>query len=166
MYIEKLMMIISFTHKLVLAAPHLPGLCWQFQKGFAEPLETFLGTPYRTSIQLVYFQCVRCSRVMCHVAVSCIFLCKAMWSTAHVYYSADAGHSVALKQFSPSSFIQDLVRKETYLLTKTYVIQKIFIAVYRKKRYKNYMNGKFLHMFVNWLYSGIRPLLFLWWTIY
>jgi len=29
-----------------------------------------------------------------------------------------------------------------------------------------YMNGKFLHdMLVNWLYGGIRKLLFLWWTI-
>jgi len=28
------------------------------------------------------------------------------------------------------------------------------------------MNGKFLRdMFVNWLYGGIRKLLFLWWTI-
>jgi len=28
------------------------------------------------------------------------------------------------------------------------------------------MNGKFLHdMLVNWLYGGIRTLLFLWWTI-
>jgi len=28
------------------------------------------------------------------------------------------------------------------------------------------MNGKFLHdMLINWLYDGIRTLLFLWWTI-
>jgi len=28
------------------------------------------------------------------------------------------------------------------------------------------MNGKFLHdMLVNWLYGGIRSLLFLWWAI-
>jgi len=38
MYIEKIMMIISFTHKLVLVAAHWPGFCWQFQKGFPEPL--------------------------------------------------------------------------------------------------------------------------------
>jgi len=34
-----------------------------------------------------------------------------------------------------------------------------------RKGIKN-MNGKFLHdMLVNWLYSGIRTLLFLWWAI-
>jgi len=37
MYIEKLIMIISIAHKLVLAVAHWPGLCWQFQKGFPEP---------------------------------------------------------------------------------------------------------------------------------
>jgi len=52
-YIEKLMMIISFTHKLVLAAAHWPGLCRQFQKGFPKPLETFLGTPCSTNISLL-----------------------------------------------------------------------------------------------------------------
>jgi len=54
---------------------------------------------------------------MCHVAVFCIFLYKAMWSTAHRYYSTGARHSVALKQFSPSSCIQELMKKETYIKT-------------------------------------------------
>jgi len=119
MYIEKLMMIISFTYKLVVAAAHWPDLCWQFQKGFPESL---LGTVL-TSIQFVYFQCVRCSWVVreCVMLLFLTFLCKTMWSTAHGYYFAGAGHSVALKQFSPSSCIQELMRKET---TKTYVIQR------------------------------------------
>jgi len=38
LYIKKLMMIKSFTHKLVLTTAHWSGLCWQFQKGFPEPL--------------------------------------------------------------------------------------------------------------------------------
>jgi len=126
MYIEKLMMIISFTHKLVVAAVHWPGLCWKYQKGFPEPLETFLGTPCSTNITLLpVYQMFMSSVWMCRVAVFCIFLWKAMWSTAHGYYSAGAGHSVALKQFGPSSCIQELMRKEIYLLTKTYVIQNI-----------------------------------------
>jgi len=114
---------IIIIHKLVLAAAHWPGLCWQFQKGFPEPLET-LRLAVLTSMQLVYFQCVRCLWVrawMCYVAVFCIFLSKAKWSTAYGYYSAGAGHSVSLKQFSPSSCIQELMRKETYLSAKTYV---------------------------------------------
>jgi len=40
-----------------------------------------------------------------------------------------ASLSVALKQFSPSSCIQELMRKETYLLTKTYVMQNIFMQL-------------------------------------
>jgi len=120
MYIEKLMMITSFTHKLVLAAAHWPGLCWQFQKGFPEFLETFLGTPCSTNINTVcllpVWQMFMSSVWMCHVAVFCIFLSKAIWSTAHGYYSTGGGHSVALKQFSPSSCIQELMRKD---LTKT-----------------------------------------------
>jgi len=130
MYIEKLMIIISFTHKLVVAAAHWPGLCWQFQKEFPEPLETFLGTPCSTNINKVSLlpvsQMFMSSAWMLFI---CTFLCKAMWSTAHGYYSAGAGHSVALKQFSPSSCIQKLMRKETYLLTKAYVIQNIFIQL-------------------------------------
>jgi len=53
MHIEKLIMIISFTHKLVVAAAHWPGLCWKFQKWFPEPLETFLGTPCNANINTV-----------------------------------------------------------------------------------------------------------------
>jgi len=50
------------------------------------------------------------------------------------------------------------------MLYKTYLYN--FNVAYRKKRFKKYMNSKFLHdMFVNWLYGGIRTLLFLWWTI-
>jgi len=63
-----------------------------------------------------------------------------MWCTAHGYYSAGAGHSVALKQFSPSSCIQELVRKETYLLTKTYMLYKTYLytfnVAYRYKKYE------------------------------
>jgi len=66
---------------------------------------------------------------MCHVAVFCIFLYKAMWSTAHRYNSSGAGHSVALKQFSPSSCIQELMRKETYLLTKNCYTKHIYTAL-------------------------------------
>jgi len=121
---EKLIMIISFTHKLVVATAYWPGLCWQFQKGFPEPLETFLGTLCSSNINTVSLlpvcQMFMSSVWMCHVVVFCsIFLCKARWSTAHRYYSAGAGHFVALKQFSQSSCIQELMRKETYLLTKT-----------------------------------------------
>jgi len=72
---------------------------------------------------------------MYRVAVFCIFLCKAMWSIVHGYYSAGAEYSVALKQFSPPSCIQEFMRKEIYLLN----------VVYRKKRHKKNMNGKFLH---------------------
>jgi len=71
---------------------------------------------------LLVCQMFMSSAWMCHVAVFYIFLYKAMWSKAYGYYSAVAGHSVALKQFSPSSCIQELIRKETYyLLTKTYL---------------------------------------------
>jgi len=125
------------THKLVVAAAHWPGLCWQFHKGFPEPLlDTVL-----TSIQFVYFQYVRCSWVVRECVMLlffCIFLYKAMWSTAHRYYSAVADHSVALKQSSPSSCIQELMSKETYLLTKTYVTQNIykFNVAYRYKKYE------------------------------
>jgi len=91
---------------------------------------------------------------MCHVAIFCIFLCKAMLSTAHRYYSACAGHSVALKQFSPSSCIQELMRKETYLLTKTCYERHIYTALmlYTERRgIKKNMNGKFLHdILFNW----------------
>jgi len=94
------------THKLVVVAAHWPGLCWQFQE-FPEPLETFLCTPCSTNINAVNLlpecQMFMSSEWMCHVAVFCILLCKVMWSTAHRYYSAGASHSVALKQFSPSS---------------------------------------------------------------
>jgi len=68
-------------------------------KGIPEPL---LGTVL-TSIQFVCFQCVRCSWVVREwvmLLFFCIFLYKALWSTAHGYYSTVAGHSVALKQFS------------------------------------------------------------------
>jgi len=66
---------------------------------------------------------------MCHVAG---FLYLSVQS--NVMYSpwilfCGAGHSVALKQFSPSSCIQELKRKETYLLTKTYVIQNKIIQL-------------------------------------
>jgi len=44
---------IIIAHKLVLAAAHCPGLCWKFQKGFPEPLETFLDTPCSTNISLL-----------------------------------------------------------------------------------------------------------------
>jgi len=117
-------MIISFTHKLVLEAAYWPGLCWKFQKG---SLETFLGTPCSTTVSLLpVCQMFMSSVWMCHVA---IFLCKAMWSTAHGYYSTGAGHSIALEQFSPSSCIQELVRKETYLLTKTCYAKHIYAAL-------------------------------------
>jgi len=136
MYIEKL---ISFTHKLVLAAAHWPGLCWQFQRGFLDPWKPYPAV--LTSIQLAYFQCVRCSWVVCECVMLlvffCIFLCKSMCSTAHRYYSAGAGHSVAL------AHPQKLIRKETHLLTKTYVIQNIFNVVYREKRYKKIWMVKF-----------------------
>jgi len=92
-----------------------------------------------------------------------------MWSTAHGYYSTGAGHSVALKQFSPSSCIQELLRKETYLLTKNICYTKhIYTALMyvQKEEVQKNVDGKFLHdMLVNWLYSGIRTLLFLWWGI-
>jgi len=64
-----------------------------------------------------------------------------MWSTAHGYYSAVTCHSVTLKQFGPSSCIQELMRKETYLLTKTYVIQNIFytnLMLHIQVLYKKY----------------------------
>jgi len=119
------------THKLVAAAANWPGLCWQFQKGFPEPLETFLGTPCSSNINTVCLhpvcQMFMSSAWMCHVAVFCTFLYKTMWSTAHRYYSTCAGHSVALKRLS--SCIQELMRKETYLLAKTYVIQNIFMQL-------------------------------------
>jgi len=104
---------------------------------------------------------------MCHVAVFCIFLCKAMWFTAHRYYSVGAGHSVALKQFSSSSCFQELMRKENYLLQKYIMLYKTYnyTDLMLHTNIKN-MNGKFLHdMLVNWFYGGIRTLMFLWWTI-
>jgi len=96
---------------------------------------------------------------MCHVVFFCIFLCKAMWSTAHGYYFTGAGHSVPLKQFThPLTFLWG----KRYLY-KTYLCS--FNVVRRKRIYKN-MNSKILHdMLVNWLYSGIRTLLLLWWAI-
>jgi len=103
---------------------------------------------------------------MYHVAVFCIFLCKGLWSTAHGYYSVDAGHSIVLKQFGPSSCIQDLMRKETYLLTKN-MLYKTYLSNFLMLHtgIKN-MNDKFLYdMFVDWLYGGTWTLLFLWWTI-
>jgi len=101
---------------------------------------------------------------MCHVAVFCIFLCKAMWCTAHGYYSASAGHSVALKQFSPSSCIQELMRKDLFINKNTKHIYAA-LMLYTERSIKN-MNCKFLHdMLVNWLYGGIRTLLVLWWAI-
>jgi len=149
MYIEKLMMIISFTHKLVVAAAHWPGLWWQFQKVFPEPLEIFLGTPCSTNINVVSLlplcQMFMSSVWMCHVAgFFCIFLCKVMRSTAHRYYSAGAGHSVELKQFSPSSCIQELIKKETYLLTKTCYIKHIYATLMlhtERRGLKIYMNS-------------------------
>jgi len=105
------------------------------------------------------------------VNVSCCcffvsFCAKQCDVQPHRYYFACAGHSVALKQFSPSSCIQELIRKENYLLTKTYVIYKIYLCNFNVAyRYKN-MNNKFLHdILVNWLYIGIRTLLLLCWTI-
>jgi len=76
--------------------------------GFLNPWKPSSAPPVvLTSIQLVYFQCVRCSWEVCECVMLlfffCIFLCKAMWCTAHGYYSTGAGHSVALKQFRPSS---------------------------------------------------------------
>jgi len=94
---------------------------------------------HRTNINTVSLlpvcQMFMSSEWMCHVAFFCIFLYKAIWSTAHRYYPAGAGHSVALKKFTPSSCIQELMRKETYLLTmlyKTYVYN--FNVAYRYKK--------------------------------
>jgi len=53
---------------------------------------------------------------MCHVAYLYV---QSNEIYSPQYYSAGAGHSVALNQFSPSSYIQELMRKEIYLLTKT-----------------------------------------------
>jgi len=130
MYIEKLMMIILFTHKLVVAAAHWPD---NFKNGFLNPCKTFLGTPCSTKINTVtllpIYQMFINSMWMCRVAVFCIFLCKVMWFTAHGYYSAGAGHSVALKQFSPYSCIQGLMRKKPYLLTKTCYTKHIYTTL-------------------------------------
>jgi len=50
------------AHKLVLATAYWPGLWWQFQNGFPEPLKTCLGNPVvLTLIQLVYFHRARFS---------------------------------------------------------------------------------------------------------
>jgi len=55
--------------------------------------------------------------------------------------------------------------KETYLLTKTFYTKHIYTTLMLYTGIKN-IDGKFLHdMLVNWLYGGIRTLLFLWWTI-
>jgi len=73
---------------------------------------------------------------MCHVA---IFLCKAMRFTAHGYYSTNFGHSIALKQFSPSSCIQELMTKETYLSTKNICYTKhIYTALMLHTGIKQY----------------------------
>jgi len=61
-----------------------------------------------------------------------------------------------------------LMRKETYLLTKTCYTKHIYAALmlYTGRWAIKNMNGKFLHdMLINWLYGGIRTLLFLWWAI-
>jgi len=157
MYIEKLMMIISLPI-IALAAAHWPGLCWQFQKGFPEPLETF---PCSTNIYTVsLLPCVRCSWVVCE-CVLLLFLYLSVQSNViynHEYYSAGA---VALRQFSPSSCIKrDLFisRNIIIMLYKTYLCN--FNVAYRYKKIWTVHD-----MFVNWLYGGIRTLLFLWWTI-
>jgi len=51
---------------------------------------------------------------MCHVAAFCIFRCKAMWSTAHRYYSTGAGHSVPLKQFTHPLALKNLWERDIY----------------------------------------------------
>jgi len=59
-----------------------------------------------------------------------------MWSTAHGYYSAGAGHSVALKQFilhSRTYEERDLFISKN-MLYKTYLYS--FNVAYGKKRYK------------------------------
>jgi len=53
------------------------------------------------------------------------------------------------------------MRKETYLLTKACYTKHIYATLMLHTGIKN-MNDKFLHdMLVNWLYGGIRTLLFL-----
>jgi len=137
------------------------GVSWTPGNLPRHPLQYYINTVSLLPVCQMFMSSVW----MYHIAIFCTFLCKAMWSTAHRYYSAGAGNSVALKQFSPSSCI---LRKETYLLTKTCYTKHIYAAfmLYTERRGIKIMNGKFLHdMLVNWLYGGIRTLLFLWWAI-
>jgi len=92
----------------------------------------------RHPLQLVYFECVRCSWVVCECIMLLFFVSFYAKQCDHGYYFAGAGHSVALKQFSLSSCLQELTRKETHLLNKhmlckTYLCS--FNVVYKKKRY-------------------------------
>ena len=86
-----------------------------------------------------------------------------MRCTAHGYYSTAASHSVALKQFSPSSCIQeerDLFINKNICNTK-HIYTTLMLHTERRGLKYIYTNGKFLHdMLVNWLYGGIRILLF------
>jgi len=145
------MMIISFTYKLVLAAAHWPGLCWQFQKGFPEPHGNLSWHPRSTNVNTVSLlpvcQMFMSSVWMCHVAV---FLSKP----------TGAGHSVALKQFSPSSCIQELMRKET---SKNICYGYAALMLYTERRgIKNITSPWYACRLVVWWYY---TLLFLWWTI-
>jgi len=138
----------------------LKGVSWTPVKPSSAPPAVL------TSIQLVYFQCLRCSWGVCECVMLlffCIFLCKAMWSTAHGYHSAGAGHSVAIKQFNTSSRTYE--ERDLFINKNICYSKHIYTTLMLHTGIRN-INIKFLHdMLVNWLYGSIRSLLFLWWTI-
>jgi len=151
MYIEKLMMIILFTHKLVVAAVHYPGLCWQFKRGFLNPWKPSSAPPaVLVSLLPVCQMFMSSAWILFFFFFFCFFLCKAMWSTAHGYYSAGAGHSVALKLFEE----RDLFINKNICYTKHIYTTLMLHTERRGLKIYIYMNSKFLHdMLVNWLYS-------------
>jgi len=88
-----------------------------------------------------------------NVSCCCLLYLSVRNNVIYSPWSTGAGHSVALKQFSPSSCIEEFMRKETYLLTKTFVIQNILILCNYNVayKYKKNKNSIFLHdMLVNW----------------